>query len=379
MEMKAMAREKMHGPSPIVTRRAIVLGGLACAACGRADGSGNVAAQAVITPPLRAATTTPIGCCLQAKATQTPIIAKDIATQFSQISAEWEMKMNAVVQKNGTMRFNAIDQIMDFARENALAVHGHTLVWYRHEPEYFTRLAGQPVAFARAYTHYISTIVSRYRGKVRGWDVVNEPVLSDGSGLRTSVWSDNLGIIDHMVKAFELAAQADPKAVLFLNEYDLEKLPGKRTTLMRLVEMLLKRGVPIGGIGTQSHLRIDLPAGAARTAMNDLATLGLPIHVSEFDISFGMKKIDLRPLAEKRRLQLERTKELADAFFALPAKQRYAFTLWGIRDSDSYLRKPPFNLADDEPLAFDASGAAKPIAQQIYQSASHTTATEGVG
>ncbi len=373
-----MIRQTRKSGLSLFSRRAVVLGGLAGAACGRADGAGNTAAQAALTPPLRSASSTRIGCCIVSAQAQSPKIGNEIKDQFSQISAEWEMKMNAIVQNNGTLRFDAADQIATFAARNAIAVHGHTLVWYSHEPPYFAGLDGQRDAFARAYANYIKTVVSRYRSQVRGWDVVNEPVASDGTGLRASLWSRNLGVVDHIVKAFEVAAEADPKAILFINDYDLEKLPRKRVTFLRLIEMLLKRGVPVTGIGTQSHMRIDLPAGAARVAMQDLAGLGLPIHVSEFDISFGMQKIDVRPLAQKRLMQVERTKELADAFFALPAKQRYAFTLWGMRDSDSYLRRPPFSLADDEPLAFDVSGAAKPVAQQIYQSAMRGAAPKDV-
>ena len=150
--------------------------------------------------------------------------------------------------------------------------------------------------------------------------MVNEPVAEDGDGLRDSLWSRTLGDLDHIVRAFDHAAEADPNAVLFINDYNLESRPKKRAAFMRLVEGLLKRGCKIGGLGTQTHIDIDLPKGAVAAPLKDLASFGLPIHLSELDISTNMKRVDVRSVDERLRLQAGQAAEAAEAFMALPAR-----------------------------------------------------------
>jgi endo-1,4-beta-xylanase len=194
--------------------------------------------------------------------------------------------------------------------------------------------------------------------------VVNEPVAEDGDGLRDCHWSRALGMDGYMVRAFEQAKAADPDAVLFLNEYNLENIPRKGATFLKLVERLLKLGAPIDGIGTQSHLDIEIPAGQITAFMRDAASLGLPIHVSELDFPMqrdGGRMPDLRSTAERRAQQVARVGELAEAFMALPERQRYAFTTWGLRDTDSWLvRAEGKNRPDESALLLDASGRANP-------------------
>jgi endo-1,4-beta-xylanase len=117
----------------------------------------------------------------------------------------------------------------------------------------------------------------------------------------------------------------------------------------------------LDGLGTQSHLLSGLTPGAIRTAMRDLASLGLPIHVSEFDCSTQVGPFGK---AARRDAQVRLTTEMAEAFMALPARQRFAFTIWGVRDKDSWLRRPP-NAGDgtDEPLLFTDDGRPKRMTQ----------------
>jgi len=114
--------------------------------------------------------------------------------------------------------------------------------------------------------------------------VVNEPVTEDGD-LRDCLWRRNLGA-DYVRLAFEHAAEADPGAALLLNDYNLEK-PRKRAGFLRVAESLLKSGAPLKALGTQSHLSADLPPGQYAAALRELAGLGLPIHVSELDVSLN--------------------------------------------------------------------------------------------
>jgi len=202
--------------------------------------------------------------------------------------------------------------------------------------------------------------------------VVNEAVAEDGNGLRSHHWSETLGEIDHMVRAFEQAKLADPEAVLFINDYNLENNPAKGDTFLRLVERLLKAGAPVGGIGSQSHLDIEIREGQIGRFIQQAAQFGLPIHISELDASLkregGMP--DVRTVSKKISQQTDRVKELTESFYALPANQRYALTLWGVRDTDSWLRRQPHDDGKDSPLAFEASGQPTAMGRAIADSLS---------
>jgi endo-1,4-beta-xylanase len=122
----------------------------------------------------------------------------------------------------------------------------------------------------------------------------------------------------------------------------------------------LNRGAPITGLGNQSHIDIDTPDGASTRAIQALARFGLPIHISELDVSLGRRRLDLRSPAQKLALQSRRMVEVAEAFVALPPAQRFAFTFWGVRDRDSWLQRPPNGDGTDQPLPFDDNLRPKP-------------------
>jgi endo-1,4-beta-xylanase len=203
--------------------------------------------------------------------------------------------------------------------------------------------------------------MQRYAGLARGWDVVNEAVSETGDGYRGGIWERVLGQ-DYARIAFETAHEADPKALLFLNDYNLETRPAKLDKFQRMLEQLLKSGAPVSGIGTQSHIPADLADGQAKVAIRALARFGLPIHVSELDVTTRLTKA-FAPQSREQKLaaQARRFAEMAEAFMELPSAQRYAFTIWGARDQDSWLRRAPNNGdGSDLPLAFDDQGGAKP-------------------
>ncbi len=339
-------------------RRGVIGGGLGLAACGRQPTRAEPVGP---LPPLRAVAPCPVGTCVQTGQLADPAFASLLLRQFSQVTPEFEMKMEVILRPDGGLDYSRPDAIAAFTAQHGLRLYCTTLVWYYENPVAFQRLDGTGSPFARAFANYIAATTGRYRGRAVGWDVVNEAVAEDGDGLRSCLWSRNLGQEDYIVRSFELAAQADPDAVLFLNDYNLESLPRKRDTFLRLVERLLKRGVPLKGLGTQSHITIDLPRGAYAGTMRELAQFGLPIHVSELDVSFGRRALDLRSLQDKLAAQADKYAEVADAFLALPERQRFAFTVWGLRDRDSFLRTAQYGAnAGDDPLLFDDSGAPKP-------------------
>lgn len=352
-----------------VSRRGVLAAApLLLAAC---RGRGAAAPITVYDPkPLKSLGAFRVGCCVRSQQLQDPASTDLLLRHFSQVTPEWQMKMEYILPRGAsatdasTWQWDAPDAIAGFAKANGLRLHGHTLAWYAENPPLFAALDGQK-GFEAAYRHYMSTVVGRYRG-AGGWDVVNEPVEDDGSRLREHLWSRNLGQDEHMIIAYEEAARADPGAVLFLNDYFLEKIPRKRLEYMRLAERLLKKGARLQGLGIQSHLDIDARPGDSRAAIADLASLGLPIHVSELDIGLSRKRVELRTRADQLQLQAKVAAEVAEAFMALPARQRFAFSVWGLRDKDSWMRSPP-NAGDgtDQPLLFDDEGRPKPMFEAV--------------
>ena len=277
------------------------------------------------------------------------------ARHFSQLTAEWEMKMEYVVQPDGSFRFDRGDAIAAFARAHGMRLFGHTLVWYANEPEGFLKLDESRQSFEGALRNYITAMVSRYRGLATGWDVVNEPVMENGEGWRESLWTRKLGQIGHFKVAFEAAKAADPGAVLFINDYHLESRPAKLRSYVQLIERLLAEGVPLGGIGCQTHCWSELAPGAITATLKTLAGFGLPIHLSEMDVSVVQGGM-LANRAEAERRQARLYAEAVEAFAALPERQQFAFSIWGLRDKDSWLKR---ENASDTPLLFDDAGRPK--------------------
>ena len=346
-----------------LSRRAVLAGGLALSACDRAAHSQTLAAPGNL-PPLKDVAQFPVGTCVRSDQLTDPVFARLAAEQFSQLTPEWEMKMEYIVQDNGSFRFDGPDRIAAFARQNGMRLFGHTLVWYIHRPKAFEQLDEGRVRFVDAYRNYITAVVGRYRGQAVGWDVVNETIEDDGSGIRDSLWAERLGKEEHIGLACRFAHAADPDVPLFLNDYFLETMPKKRAAFLRLVERLLKAGVPLSGLGTQTHLIADQPPGLIKAAIADLASVGLPIHVSEMDVSIAGAKGLLKDPRDLVQTQARLYAEAAEAFSSLPARQRFAFTVWGVRDSDSWRRN---EAADDTPLLFDVNGRPKAAAQAWEQ------------
>ena len=364
----------MRADPPGLNRRALLAAPLlaaplALAGCDRLASART--ADGPLAPPLKSLAPFPFGATGMTWQLDQPDWVEQTLRHCSQLTPEWEQKMERTLGPGFSYDFEPSDRVVAFAHHNGLRVHGHTVIWYSQGADVFDDAKLSRARFAAEYDRYISSFVGRYRGRMAGWDVVNEPVAEDGNGLRDCHWSRALGMDGYMVRAFEQAKAADPDAVLFLNEYNLENIPRKGATFLKLVERLLKLGAPIGGIGTQSHLDIEIPAGQITAFMRDAASLGLPIHVSELDFPMqrdGGRMPDLRTTAQKRAQQVARVGELAEAFMALPERQRYAFTTWGLRDTDSWLvRAEGKNRPDESALLLDARGRANPAFQAVAE------------
>jgi len=348
--------------SGLYSRRAVVGSALALSACGAKDAqSQSVPAD---LPPLKTVAPFRIGTCVQALHLDDPALAALIARQANQLTAEWQMKMEYIVQPDGSFRFDAPDRIAAFARAHGMGLLGHTLIWYAQAPEAFQRLDENRIGFADAYRNYILAVVERYRGLAVGWDVVNEAVAEDGNGWRGSLWSERLGDFEHIALAYRTAREADPQATLLLNDYNLEYNDTKRATFLKLAERLLASGAPLTGLGTQMHVAADIAPGKITRMIRELASLGLPIHVSELDVSLTRSENKLLSRGELQRRQTAVYAETAEAFMALPQRQRFAFTLWGLRDRDSWLTA---ENAGDAPAVFDNAGRPKAGAAALVE------------
>lgn len=311
--------------------------------------------------PLKSLAPYPLGVAATVSEINRPDWSHLAAAQYSRLTPEWEMKMEYVLLPDGSLRFDRADALVEFAQAQRMALHGHNLIWYDQQggPS-FAKLADKPDAFLAAYADYIQAVVGRYKGRITGWDVVNEPVWNDGHALRPCLWRTVLGD-DYIPLALTAAHQADPAAKLFINDYNLELTPAKRRTFLKMVERVLKSGAPLHGIGTQTHIQADLPPLMLRDALRDLASLGLMLHVSELDISLQEK--GAQGLAQPRLDQIRLVETLLKTYAELRAEQQYGVTIWALRDSDSWINREKGLKLPDEPVLFDAQGRPKPLAR----------------
>ena len=214
-----------------------------------------------------------MGTCFSSPQFGEPDLVRLLTRNFSQVTPEWQMKMDALQKADGSIDLRDCDGFVRQAADNGLQVHGHALIWYLQRAPYFAGLDGSRARFEAAYAKYIAGVAGPLSGKMRGWDVVNECIAEDGSGYRDCLWTDNL-TISYVGLAFQHAKAADKKAVLFLNDYNLESNPRKRRQFLVLAESLLKQGIPLEGLGSQTHVQTSLAAGAVRACIKDLSSLG---------------------------------------------------------------------------------------------------------
>lgn len=289
-----------------------------------------------------------------------------IIKQFASITAENAMKMGPIHPAEDRYFWNVADTIVKFGSDNHIKVRGHCLVWHTQTPRWlFKDQDGQTVSktvlLDRIKSH-INTVVSRYRGKIYAWDVVNEVIADDSSFYRKSPLYTITGE-DFIEQAFRAAHEADPKAVLFYNDYNTEN-PAKREKIYQMLKKLLAKGVPIHGVGLQAHWSINNPSKEElEKSIAMFSALGLQIQFTELDISVytgrqggqiitGEKAASPAQFTpEMERLQLEQYKMIFDVF-RKHKKQITGVTFWNLSDKYSWLdgrgRK-------NFPLLFDAN------------------------
>jgi len=345
--------------------------------------------------------------------------AKDIALikdQFNQISPENDLKWQLIHPREGVdgYDFGPADAFVNFGLSNNMALVGHTLVWHSQTPNWVFAGTNPPptnaTSVAAANTNspatnrfgrggfgggfgryngpratrdellqrmsnHIHTVVGRYKGKVKVWDVVNE-ALADGQGtnvLRNSLWLEIIGP-DFIAKAFEYAHEADPDAILRYNDYGLENA-AKRKKLIILIKSLQSQKVPVHAIGSQAHVNVSMSFETMDQALREIAALGLPIHITELDVNSaagGQRGLGAdsanNAAATQGGLVSDADKKLADAYagiFRAFVKHRDSvkmITFWGANDAVSW-------RANGKPLLFDGNDQPKPAFDAVIADA----------
>jgi endo-1,4-beta-xylanase len=309
-----------------------------------------------------------------------------VARQFNATTPENVLKWEAVHPRPDRYDFGPSDAYVAFGERHGMFITGHTLVWHSQTPRWvFENAQGLPLSrdelLARMKDH-ITTVVGRYKGRIKGWDVVNEALNEDGS-LRQSPWMRIIGP-DYIMKAFQFAHEADPAAQLYYNDYNLD-YPAKRDGAVRLVRSLQAAGVPIYAVGTQEHLKLTTPTIAlVDSSIRALAATGVKVNVTELDI-------DLLPAATRNAtadvsvragpapdldpykaglpdsLQQALARRYEDLFRVYLAHREVIdrVTFWGVADRDSWLNGWPVRGRTSYPLLFDRQNKPKPAYDRV--------------
>ncbi|PQP82480.1 hypothetical protein C0Q44_13650 [Paenibacillus sp. PCH8] len=322
-----------------------------------------------------------IGAAIDQSALDSEDMHSQLLTKhFNSITAGNFMKMDAMQPQEGQFVWSEADRLVKFAQANNMEVRGHTLLWHSQVPDWFftdpndaSKPASREQLLARMKTH-IQTIVTRYKGKVHTWDVVNE-VISDGGGLRNeasgSKWRDIIGDVDgdgddsdYIELAFRYAREADPDAVLVINDYGLEGSASKLNDMVKLVEKLLAKGTPIDAVGFQMHVSMYGPdVKLMREAFDKVVALGVNVQVTEMDVSIYSNNSEQEmPVTDELMLQQAyRYRELFDLFDQLGKRGVMdSVTVWGLADDGTWLDNHPVKGRKDAPLLFDRKLKAKP-------------------
>lgn len=303
-----------------------------------------------------------------------------VRAQFNSITPEDALKWATVHPRLDAYAFELPDKYVAFGKENHMLIVGHCLVWHNQIPADVFRdgqgnLVTREVLLQRMRDH-IHTVVGRYKGKIKSWDVVNEALNDDGT-LRQTLWMKIIGE-DYIAKAFQFAHEADPQAELTYNDYSLEN-EAKRNGALALVKKLKADGVPITSVGLQGHDSLTWPSVEQQDAtIGEFGKLGVKVVISELDI-------DVLPSATTQGSADVTTKVKADASLnpylgGLPESvqqalaKRYAelfgvflkhrdvvtrVTFWGVADGDSWKNDWPVRGRTNYPLLFDRNGQPK--------------------
>ncbi len=333
-----------------------------------------------------------IGTCMNiTQINGTDLQAKPfIAANFNSVTAENAMKWERIHPMPGRYDFSIADSMVNFAMANKMFVVGHTLIWHSQTPDWvFQDSLGNPLerdGLLKRMKDHIFTVVGHFKGKVNGWDVVNEAVDEDGL-LRQTKWLTIIGP-DYIEKAFEFAKQADPGAELYYNDYNNE-LPAKREGIIPIIADLKAKGIKIDGMGIQGHWHLDSPAlNVIDESIDKYAALGLKVMITEMEVNVlptppEVYGADVSQQARYLEKLNPYSAGLPDSVSSKLA-QRYAdlfrvflkhkdvvtrVTFWGVNDGYSWKNNWPIKGRTNYPLLFDRNYKPKPAFYAVIRTA----------
>lgn len=317
----------------------------------------------------------------------TPIIQE----QFNSIVAENCMKSQEIHPEENRYNFKPADEFVAFGEANKMTMIGHTLIWHSQLSRWFCVDENgknvSPEVLKQRMKDHITTIVSRYKGRIKGWDVVNEAIEDNGSYRKTKFY-EILGE-EYIPLAFQYAHEADPDAELYYNDYSMAN-PGRRAGVVKLVNDLKSRGIRIDAVGMQGHIGMDYPTiNEFEKSLKAFAATGVKIMITELDLtvlpspdpnigaevsaSFEYKK-EMNPYSDGLPADVsEAWNNRMNDFFRLFLKHQDVITrvtLWGVTDKDTWRNDWPMMGRKDYPLLFDRNYKAKPVVNMIIKEAS---------
>ncbi|RSD16820.1 endo-1,4-beta-xylanase [Amycolatopsis eburnea] len=253
--------------------------------------------------------------------------------EFSMVTPENEMKMDATEPSQGQFNYTNADRIVNHALGAGMRMRGHTLAWYQQQPGWMQSMEGS--ALRQALINHITQVAGHYSGKIYAWDVVNEAFADGGSGGRRDSNLQRTGN-DWIEVAFRTARAADPVAKLCYNDYNIEDWSAAKTQgVYRMVQDFKSRGVPIDCVGFQSHFGSGGPPSSFQTTLTNFAALGVDVQLTELDIA-----------------QASSSAYAATTRACVNVPRCTGITTWGIRDTDSW-------RSGENPLLFDGNGNKK--------------------
>lgn len=311
-----------------------------------------------------------------------------VSLHYNSIVAENCMKSMEIHPEKDRYFWDEADAFVKYGEDRDMAVIGHCLVWhaqlapwmpYDENGEYVDK-----EELKSRMKEHIQTVVGRYKGRIKGWDVVNECIEDDGTWRHTPFY-DIIGE-EFLPLAFEYAHEADPDAELYLNDYSMYK-PAKRDKYVEIIRDLKKRGIRIDGMGIQSHIGYeanDPDLSEYQAVIDSLASTGVNVMVTELDISalpFVMQGADtdanidltdeLNPfadgLSEERAAQWNKRAASLMEFYKKNSDKISRVTWWGTHDGMSWRNDWPVKGRTDYPLPFDRNYNMKPFMKNIIE------------
>ncbi|KAA6341684.1 Endo-1 4-beta-xylanase A [termite gut metagenome] len=316
-----------------------------------------------------------------------------IKQHFNAIVPENCMKSEVIHPEKDRYDFTLPDQLVEFGEKNHIIVTGHTLIWHSQLSHWFcTDENGNNVSrevLIENIKNHISTIVGRYKGRIHGWDVVNEAIMDDGS-YRKSKFYEILGE-EFIPLAFQFAHEADPDAELYYNDYSMFT-PDKREGVVKLIHSLKEKGIRIDAVGMQGHIGMDFPQiEEFENSLLAFSNTGVKVMITEFDLSALLSP--RRDIGADIATNFDYQKEINPYTDALPDSVSQAWndrmgeffklflkhqdkisrvTMWGVSDADSWRNDWPVWGRTDYPLLFDRNYQAKPVVNLIIKEAQNS-------